>query len=564
MAKVSRQIAVYAACLFLFLGVSCTAESSQGATQTLPAETSVVPPNCEELLGDADVKTQVSAQYSGANFIVVPRTLPDGGEVCVIGLDPGEPTDPNDTYPCHFVWGDSCSLVGYVPSTSPTLSGFPQALTQLGVIQTSQGDIPYYQTERGLIAGVGSTNGVVAQVGSFMVFGYSVNLNDVPQILFNNAVSALDQKIIAASAPTPTSGPSTNGNSSLFVTKPVSANDIGFFSPSMLSSLTTLSDINFSPQGFMKVAAASIVFSALLAFPTLLIQRATRFRYIRFTSWLENNKSFAGFRVIAKQFRSVPQTIMIPVGLILASFLISIASPTFGVNALTARLQLTNLIALTTESVLLFLVLGWLVRLKGAQYRIEFRVGSLLIVGLTVLFTRLTNFEPGIIFGLILMLVLTKPVAQTSESWLDVRELILAGALGLLSWFGYSFVSALNSDANYFQLVTRETLAMIALSLLSAVPIALLPFGDLPGHLLMKQKFGKWLTLFALSLIAFFFIVMPLPQSWSTISWPLTAWIAVFVTYSVIAITFWVIDIPARRRQMQLDSITTKTINGGT
>ena len=314
--------------------------------------------------------------------------------------------------------------------------------------------------------------------------------------------------------------------------------------PSVLSKLKTLFDVNLTVGRVGAVAGGALVLSALLIFPTFLLQRVVRSRYTSIAQKLESTANWWGraWRTGTRTMLRLPAWASIGIGLFLASTLASFVSPTFGLNAQSARVFTSIFVSLLVESVLILVIMFRWIRRNGADARVELRLGSLAIVLLTVLFSRLTGFEPGIVFGLVLTLAVLTRTNKVTEAAESLFETVLAIGIGLLAWIGYSAVFVNGWSENVAGLWLQEVLAAVTLGTLTALPIALLPFGDLPGRKIFDYRPIAWLGLYAFVSTLFLGIVMPFPESIDRVSWPFSAWMTFFVGYTVFALAVWGVD----------------------
>lgn len=327
--------------------------------------------------------------------------------------------------------------------------------------------------------------------------------------------------------------------------------------PSVLSKLQTLFDINLNVGRVGAIVGGSLVLSMLLIIPTFLLQRVVRSRYTAIARALEATSNGWGrlWRAGTNALLRLPTWASIGVGLVAASTLVSLVSPSFGFNGQTARVFSSVLVSLIIESVLVLVIMLRWMRRNGAAARVELRMGSLVIVLLTVLLSRLTGFEPGIVFGLVLTLAVLTRNNKVTEAAESIFEAILAIGIGLVAWVGYSAAFVSGWGENVTGLWLQEVLAAVTLGTLTALPIALLPFGDLPGRKIFEHGRIVWVGFYALASTLFLGIVMPFPESVDQVSWPFATWMMFFVGYTVFALAAWGIDQLQQRRSKQLASV---------
>lgn len=313
-----------------------------------------------------------------------------------------------------------------------------------------------------------------------------------------------------------------------------------FDTPSTFSTLTRFGDIDLSPARVATVTATAIVFAALLALPTRLLQISVTERYARalarFRAATSNRVGW--LRRTADWFASLPRALKLTLGLALASLITGFLSPTFGVNTESVRVFGSILIGNVIEATVLFGLLLILLKRSGAKASLSLRLGSLMIVITSVLLSRLTGLEPGVVFGLVLALVISSHGSLRSSRIALIEWCILL-ILGLAAWMLYSAIPAPEpSGNNPWTLLTLELLASLTIGALAALPIAYLPFSGLPGQRIVEGKGGWWLWggVYAIGLTVFFTVILPFPGSFAEISTPFATWLGLFVGYALIAV----------------------------
>ncbi len=90
-------------------------------------------------------------------------------------------------------------------------------------------------------------------------------------------------------------------------------------------------------------------------------------------------------------------------GVALAALISAFVDPEFGFNPGSVRVVLSLLVSFAIDVALGWLIVIWVMRrlVPGATHTFLFRPATLLVVVAAVVFSRLTGFEPGIVFGLV-------------------------------------------------------------------------------------------------------------------------------------------------------------------
>jgi len=177
-----------------------------------------------------------------------------------------------------------------------------------------------------------------------------------------------------------------------------------------------------------------------------------------------------------------------------------------------------------------------------ATARFRFAPASLLVVVIAVLFTRLTGFQPGIVFGLVAGVVFGTVIAVAEKARLALIGLGYSFALALVGWVAYSVIaSSTGSHPGAPIVFVQETLSAMAIGGIAALPIALVPLRGLAGYEIWRWHRWLWALAYAVGLVAFFVVLMPKPFSWATVGWSVWAWGGIYAAYALGAVILWLI-----------------------
>lgn len=326
--------------------------------------------------------------------------------------------------------------------------------------------------------------------------------------------------------------------------------------PSTLSGLPTVAEAPIFPTQLALSLLVTLILLILVALPTALLNSASEQLTERFGDWRGQRRAARAAKSVAEPAPDdapEPQTDVVPRHIVwrgwplaaltvLAAALISAFSdPEFGLNPGSLRLIASIAIGFAIE-----VVLGWTVvvllvrRLAPGRAAFEAKPVTLLVVVGAVVLTRLTGFEPGVLFGVVAGVAFAGLTAAAQRARPVLIALGYAFVLALLAWLGYSVLVAAGAGdgASIFAI---ETLAAVAASGIAALPIALVPLRGLPGHAVWVWNRWVWVGCYAVGLFAFFFVLMPMPPSWGETSWPLWGWIGAYAIYAVAAVCLWAI-----------------------
>ncbi len=362
-------------------------------------------------------------------------------------------------------------------------------------------------------------------------------------------------------SPTPTPTAAAGAAAPLLITP----HPVKIAEPSTLSVLPTAA-VALNPANIVWAAAATVVLVLLIALPSHLLNTATETGSDRLSEWWKATRAraraavgrdAAGATSSAKAADPPPKPVNFagwPIaagGVLIASLISSFIDPSFGFNAASIRVFLSILLSFLLDAVLGWFLLIVFVRRANpeATARFRFAPASLVVVLIAVLFTRLTGFQPGIVFGLVAGVVFGAVIASREKARLAMITLGYSFVLAVIAWVAYSAIAA-GADAHPGAAIVfvQETLSAMAIGGIAALPIALVPLRGLAGYDIWHWNRGVWAGAYALGLIGFFVVLMPKPFSWATVGLSVWTWGGIFAAYAVGAVVLWLIAARPWRR----------------
>lgn len=306
-------------------------------------------------------------------------------------------------------------------------------------------------------------------------------------------------------------------------------------SPSVLSAVRPMAAVTMSPVHALVTAAVTIILLLLVGLPSALLGQSLSENYDR----LFGRLSKAMTRVTDKlPHPSLPHWLPITFGLALATVMSAFVDPGFGFNFGSARMLASMAIAFALEGVAGWFVIRAVLAKTDPELhpKPEFKFGSLLIILVAVVLSRVVGFEPGMVFGLVVGLAFGVSLASVSEVRVKLIGLAWAFTIGVVGWLGYSLLAGV---PGWLPLFAAETFSAVAVSSLAALPVALLPLGGLDGAVLFRWNRWVWSGVYAIAMLAFFVVLLPLPFSWGEVSSPLATWVGLYLAYAVFAFAVW-------------------------
>ncbi|MEO8527738.1 MAG: hypothetical protein ABI435_01535 [Pseudolysinimonas sp.] len=303
-----------------------------------------------------------------------------------------------------------------------------------------------------------------------------------------------------------------------------------FAAPTELSQVATFADV-VTPANIAWAAGGTAVLGILIVIPTAFANAAADTLIGRLRArW----RARRGITEERPRFRTWPWAAG---GVAAAAVIAAFADPHFGFDAAALRVLLSIAAAFALEVVVGWVAVILLVRATNpkASFSFTFAPLSLLVVAGAVLLTRLSGFEPAIVFGLVAGVVFAGMLTAAENARVALITLGWAYAIGMLAWVIYSLLDPTEAGL----VAGRELLAAATISGISVLPIALLPLSGLPGAAVWAWRKWVWGIVYALALFTFLLVLLPLPAATSEIGVGLWTWVALFVAYSLAAIGVW-------------------------
>ncbi|MFD1714022.1 hypothetical protein ACFSBZ_06025 [Amnibacterium flavum] len=317
--------------------------------------------------------------------------------------------------------------------------------------------------------------------------------------------------------------------------------------PSVLSTLPAIGDKDLRLERVVAVVLLTLVLILVVALPSALLSSAVEEHYDRLAAVVAPlRRPFVALRARqgAPTGAPVPGWIPIAVGVVSAALIACFLDPALSFDESSARQFVSTLGGIVVESVLGLTLVAVVLRSRrpDLEPRLQFQAGSLVVVLIAVVLSRLLGFEPGVLFGLVLGLAFAVPPATADTvlvTWLRTGWIFLAGLIG---WAGYSIVGLVwAGDPNWPSLLLGEAFGALAIGGIAALPLMLLPVPGLDGSVLFRSSKVGWAAAWGVSVLVFFFVLLPLPASWDKVGAPLVGWVSLLIAYAVAAVAVWAI-----------------------
>ncbi|WP_295576882.1 hypothetical protein [uncultured Microbacterium sp.] len=317
--------------------------------------------------------------------------------------------------------------------------------------------------------------------------------------------------------------------------------------PSVLSALATPATAGTAPIQLGLAALMTLVLVLLVAFPTALLNSAVESGSERAAGWwsarqTRRHPAADGEDVITPRRQWTASWWWAGAGVVAASVISAFVDPQFGLNPGSGRMVLSILISFAVDVVLGWAAVVWIMsRMNpGVTHSYSFRPLTLLVVVAAVVFTRVTGFEPGIVFGLVAGVAFGALAGRSAEAKSALVTLGYAFAWAAVAWVVYGAVADSAGDS-FLATLLVEALAAVAVGGMAALPVALIPLRGMPGYPIWRWSRWLWAGCYAVGLLAFFIVLMPMPFAWDEVGWELGAWVGVYLVYAAAAVVAWLV-----------------------
>ncbi len=317
----------------------------------------------------------------------------------------------------------------------------------------------------------------------------------------------------------------------------------GSIAPNILTqALWPIADVVVHPAKIVSAVEIGLVLLLLAALPAHLLNATIAEQSDRFTRRFSRiRRRPAWLTALIGWFRSAPVAGSILVTAVTA-VLFGFADPNFGFTFASLRLILACAIAMFIIGYVVNSVVTVIARARwSVTVSIAIRPYGLILTVAGVLASRLLDFSPGFLIGMILGLAIEgKSAAGYAWRIVMLRTGMVLG-LGVLAWIGYSTLTLGGTEGGTFgsQLVV-ETLVAITTEGVVALLVELLPLRFLVGERLYAHSRMLWAVVYVVTVIVFVLAVVPWEGNWDALGGSLWIWITVLAVFAAICLGVYV------------------------
>lgn len=307
--------------------------------------------------------------------------------------------------------------------------------------------------------------------------------------------------------------------------------------PAAPTSLTTVlepaQNVLTNPVALGGAAVAGLVLLLLVGLPAELLNQSISENYERITRRLP--------RVRApwwQRFGAWIQSRHLIGGLaltVLAALIFGFADPGFGWDVASARLVLALALALFVVGYLASLISGAIIRRRwGLESVMELKPLGILLAVVGVLLSRIIEFSPGFLIGLVLGITVLSTTSAAQRAKVTLVQAGVVFGLSMLGWAAYSILSATTSPDSFATALAFETTAAITAEGLTALVVGMLPFKLLDGS--EVAAYSRWLWAAVYAFIAGAWILVVLPSAWTEQTGSIWTTVAVLGAFTIVAL----------------------------
>ena len=220
----------------------------------------------------------------------------------------------------------------------------------------------------------------------------------------------------------------------------------------------------------------------------------------------------------------------------ITALLFGFADPRFGFSLASLRLFLGLAVALAVVTYLTNVVVSRVMRGRwNVDVEVTLRPLGLILTVVGVVISRILDFSPGFLIGLVLGLVISeKQLAKHAWRAVLLRTSILLG-VALLAWLAFSLFDSSEEGGTFWSELAIETLVAITTEAVVGLLIELLPLKLLQGEKLYQKSKVLWGALYLLAVFIFVVAVVPWEGNWAQLGNSLWAWIGIVVGFGIVS-----------------------------
>ena len=265
--------------------------------------------------------------------------------------------------------------------------------------------------------------------------------------------------------------------------------------------------MSWGPLTVAAGGAMALLLGFLIPFPATLFNKTVDANQDEISRWLAALRRRAG-GVPFGLGRWLNGLFGVLVFLVLSALVFGFLSPSFGLDRDSVAVFLGLLIGLAFITATFDLplrvfhrtVTGDLGRLRALWWTLPVAVACVVI-------SRLANFEPGYLYGLVITIAFATEVAEPQEGlgvWFASAWLL---GLSVVAWLLLGAARSAGGDP-WISTIVQTALVMFVVAGIETLAVGLIPLRFMPGHPVYETRRKAWFVMFALAVIAYLLILV--------------------------------------------------------
>jgi hypothetical protein len=284
----------------------------------------------------------------------------------------------------------------------------------------------------------------------------------------------------------------------------------------------------------------------LVVFPSQLFNLTYEQNHDQIRSWWERRMHWAArLRNHVRRIRGSRRGLAAFAAVaVTGGFLGALLDPGFGANTRTLALALGAVLAIVFGAAVTATANIAYRKCRHMEVRVELHAlpTGLLIAALCVLISRVTQFQPGYLYGLVGGVVFAGHLARREEGQLVAVSSVATLIVAVSAWLIWVLAdgAASRQGAGFGLAFLENFLAAVFVSGLVGLVIGLVPLRFLPGERLAAWHWGAWSAVFAVAALALLQIMLrPESATAHAASAPILVTAGLFVGFGAASILFW-------------------------
>lgn len=282
----------------------------------------------------------------------------------------------------------------------------------------------------------------------------------------------------------------------------------------LTSSLASPGDaLSSLPHAILNAFIAAIAI-LLITFPAQLFNRTLQENYDDIVAFWERHVPLVRRlrRRVVEHSDHATHVVIAAAVVVAGAILGGLLDPNFGFNGPSATTFLAVIASTLWGITLSTTVALWYRRRRGrdAQWSLRALPAGLPIAVACVLVSRLSDFQPGYLYGVVCSAVFTAALAKNEQGHTVAIGTLAALGAALVAWFVWLPVNALASGSSPFWpvVLVDDFLGSVVAGGLIGSTIGMVPLRFLPGHTLASWHRGAWAAVSVVSVFLFLQIML--------------------------------------------------------